>query len=218
MDEFKEELELNSTALEEEAQKIVQTSGLLTDNLVKANKIIWRMLVFIWAVMVCLLIAYVTILPKTIFDSKSDSSEQTSSNIPALTQEPLSDFFPPSPSPSVPAEYFPKLLNRIREAQLEKDIDLLFSAYSPSFPEIGKKRDKTLKIWQTYDFLEIRFLIEDVQQKDARTFWAKVTWNIKAQNTESNEIKRSWKSYYVCFSKETGSWLIHNLKALDGQK
>jgi len=218
MDEFKEELALNFTALEEEAQKIVQTSGLLTDNLVKANKIVWRMLGFIWAVMICLLIAYVAFLPKTIFYSESGTSDRYARNTAPASQKDLTAPSPDSSSPPPPSEYFPQLLNRIRQAQLQKDIDLFLSVYSPSFPDIGKKREQTLKIWKTYDFLEIQFLIDDLQQQDGRTFLAKVTSDIKAQNLDSNEIKRSVKSYHVSFSNRSGKWLIQDLESLDNQK
>jgi len=215
MDKFKEELALNSTALEEEAQKIVQTSGLLTDNLVKANKIVWRMLAFIWAVMICLLIAYIAFLPETTFYSELGSHDQYARNTATESRTDLTDPSHDSPSPPPPSEYFPQLLNRIRAAQLEKDIDLFLSVYSPSFPEIGKKREQTLKIWKKYDFLEIKFLIDDIQQKDAHTFQAKVTWNIKTQHLDSKEIKRSLKSYQVSFSDKSGKWLIQDLEALD---
>jgi hypothetical protein len=217
MDEFKEELEFNSTALEKEAQGIVQTSGLLTDNLVKANKIVWRMLAFIWAVMICLLIAYGAILSRNTFDSKSGTLDQLASTTPA-GQKDLSVTSPVPSSPPAPAEYFPKLLNRIQEAQLKKDIDLFLSAYSPSFPEISKKREQTLQIWKDYDFLEIQYLIDDVQPKDSQNFLAKVTWKIKAQHLDSNKIKRFLKSYRVCFSKGSGEWLIQNIETLDDPK
>ncbi len=218
MKDFKEELKVNSNTLEEEARKIVQTSGLLTDNLVKANKIVWRMLGFIWAVMICLLIAYVAFLPKSIFDSKCGTYKQQASNATPAKQKDLPESSPVSSPPPAPAEYFPHLLNRIREAQLQKDIDLFLSVYSPSFPEITKKRGQTLKIWKTYDFLEIKFLIYEIQQKDTQTFLAKVTWIIKAQNLDSNEIQKSLKTYQVAFSKGSGEWLIQDLKTLDDQK
>ncbi len=218
MDEFKDELELHSTTLEEEAQKIVQTSGLLTDNLVKANKIVWRMLAFIWAVMICLLLAYVAFLPKTTFYSASGSYDRYARNIAPASQTALTASSPHSSSPPPPPEYFPQLLNRIRAAQLEKDIDLFLSVYSPSFPEIGKKREQTLKIWKTFNFLDIQFLIDHLQQKDSQTFLAQVTWSIKTQNLDTDEIKRSLKSYQVSFSNKSDKWLIQDLETLDDQK
>jgi hypothetical protein len=213
IDEFREELESTSAALEEEAQNIVQTSSLLTDNLVKANRIVWRMLGFIWAVMLCLLITYVIILPNTLFYTESGNYDRPLINITASSRQD-SNKFSPLYSSLDPSEYFPKLLDRIRQAQLEKNIDLFLSAYSPGFPQIEKKREKVLKIWQTYDFLEIRYLIDDFRQKDASTFSAKVTWNIKTQNIDTNEIKTSLKSYHVFFSKGSGKWLIQDLEAL----
>lgn len=214
INEFKEELELTSTALEEEAQNIVKTSGLLTDNLKKANKIIWRMLAFLWAVMLGLLLAYVAFSPNASFKGESGSYVHQARNTNPASQKALSVSSPALLSGLPPSEYFPKLLNRIRKAQLEKDIELFLSAYSPSFPKIEEKREQTLRIWKTYDFLKIQFLIDDLKQKNARTFLAKVTWNVKAQNLASHEIKRSLKSYRVCFSKGSGQWLIQNIEKL----
>ncbi len=218
IDQLKESLEITSTAIEEEAQKIAETSGLLSDNLVKAVRIIWRQLVFIWVIMIVLLIAYVSILYKKPFDRAPSRPDQNTTNSHESISKDMAVSSSAFPSPAGPSESFLTLLNQIREAQQKKDIDLFLSAYSPDFPDIEKKREKTLTVWKAYDFLEIHFQISDLQQKDALNFLGKVAWNIKAQHTNNKKIKISLQSYQVGFSKESGRWLIQNLKPLNENK
>ena len=218
IDQVKESLEITSAAIEEETQKIAETSGLLSENLVKAVRIIWRQLVFIWAIMIVLLIAYVSILYKEPFDRTPSRPDQNTTNSHEPMPKDMAVSSPASPSPAGPSESFLMLLNQIREAQQKKDIDLFLSAYSPNFPDIEKKRGKTLIVWKAYDFLEMQFQMSDLQQKDALNFLGKVTWNIKAQDTNNKEIKTSLQSYQVVFSKESGRWLIQNLEPLDERK
>jgi len=54
----------------------------------------------------------------------------------------------PSLSAGPPQAQLIKMLNRIRKAQLNKDIDLFLSSFSPNFPELEEKRQKVLRTWQ----------------------------------------------------------------------
>lgn len=217
IDQVKASLETTSAAIEEEAQKIVETSSLLNDNLVGAVKGIWRQLLVIWAVMIALLIAYVSVLQKTPADRDSlPSGQPASPAVASLPQEIGPN--PPPGSVTDPSEECFKLLHQIREAQLRKDIDLFLSAYSPHFPDMEKKKERTLKIWKTYDFREMQFHMDDLHQKDPLTYLGKVTWNVKFKNVDTQEISTSLKSYQVSFSQESGKWLIQSLEPIEDKK
>jgi hypothetical protein len=118
----------------------------------------------------------------------------------------------PSPSPVVAQPTQPQLmqiLNQIRAAQLNKDINLFMSSFSPNFPDIDDKRQKVLKIWQVYDYLDMKYEIKDMQKLDNNTTSANISWQFEVRDKNSG-IKQIIKTYKVSFSKEGGRWLIRN--------
>jgi hypothetical protein len=104
-----------------------------------------------------------------------------------------------------------QMLNQIRKAQLNKDIDLFMSSFSPNYHELAAKRKEMLRIWQRYNFVSMSFNIEDVQEGDKNIASVKVNWQIEAKNQFTNEIKQFTKSYLIYLSKEGDKWLIKDM-------
>jgi hypothetical protein len=218
----KESLKDARSALEAETREVVQVSNRLNDNLEKTGRIIWRQLLFIWTVLIVLAVSYFLVLnnatvTKTLDDKDvlpphpSSAPAETGSHSPAAAPQ-----FPASPT--IPAkEDVLKLLNQIREAQLKQDIDLFLRAYSPTFPNLAQKRERTLAIWRKYDYLESQFQVIDMSQYDKDSIIGHVTWQIKARDHKTNSIKEFSKSYSVAFSDQSGTWLIQKLEPLDGK-
>jgi len=111
-----------------------------------------------------------------------------------------------------------KRLDQIRQAQLSKDIQLFLGAYSPSFPNLAHKREVTLNIWKKYDYLASQFQVREIVPQSDSLISAKVTWDIKARDRKTGEMKNISKSYQVSFAKESGKWLIQNLRPLEGKE
>ncbi|MFA5089302.1 MAG: hypothetical protein WC552_09760 [Candidatus Omnitrophota bacterium] len=210
-------------ALEAETHEVVRVSNRLNDNLVKAGKIIWRQLLLLWAVVVVLGVSYFLILNNARLATHQAKQGKGSGAVSTLSETAgrLQPGEPPTLSalPAIPeAEDLLRLLDQVRQAQLTKDIHLFLGAYAPSFPNLTRKREVTLNIWKKYDYLESQFQIREAVPKSDVLILAKVTWNIKARDRKTDEIKNISKSYQVNFSKESGQWLIQNLKPVEGKE
>jgi len=225
MVQTKDSAKIARAALEAETHEVVQASNRLSDNLTKAGKKIWRQALVIWAVGIVLAISYFLVLnhtPVTTDQTTPRPVDQQDTGANSATAKP-SEPAPPSlkvihVSPGVPAqEDLITLLNQIREAQLKKNIHLFMEAYSQDFPDLGQKREKTLTIWKRYTYLDSQFKLTDPQQETGSTILAKVTWDIKAQDQKTGTIRIITKSYYVTFSKQSGKWLVQNLKEIDSK-
>ena len=217
---YKESLKIVRSALEAETQEVVQVSNRLNDNLVEANRKIWRHTLFIWVAVILSAIFYFLVLHNTI-TTKNQSKQET---VALQTLSPSQDKARPLLSPLFHSKTAPlsvavpdkegllKLLNQIREAQSKKDIRLFLNAYSPTFPNLAKKRWLTLNLWKRYDYLESQFHFNSLKQENASMILAEITWNIKAQDRKTRVIKMVTKSYNVQFSKQSGKWLIQELE------
>jgi hypothetical protein len=213
-------------ALEAETHEVVRGSIRLNDNLVAAKKKIWRQVLVIWAVGIILAISYFFVLTHqpipTSQISKRPVARQNAEPNSATDQSSKSSQLSSKVSHASVAiseqEELVNLLTKIQEAQLKKDIHLFMEAYSPDFPEVGQKRDTTLTIWKKYTYLDSQFKLTDLQEETPTTALGKVIWNIKALDQKNGSIRILTKTYHVTFSKGSGKWLIHNLKAVDNAK
>ena len=223
--QYKESLKIVRSALEAETQEVVQVSNRLNDNLVEADKKIWRQTLFIWVAVIISAILYFLVLHNTTRTTNQSNQE-------SIVPQPLSptqDITRPSPSSFQNSKTSPlsstipdkedllRLLNQIREAQSKKDIRLFLDAYSPTFPNLAKKRRLTLNLWKSYDYIESQFQINNLQQENASMILAEITWNIKAQDRKTRVIKMVTKSYNVQFSKQSGKWLIQELEPVESK-
>ena len=104
-----------------------------------------------------------------------------------------------------------QLLNQIREAQLQKNIELFMSSFSAKFPQLEEKRLTALKIWQLYDYIDMKFEIKDIKKQDNNNASAIIYWQIEAKKRSTGIIKHFNRSYYVSFSKEGDKWFIKDM-------
>jgi hypothetical protein len=221
--QYKESLKIVRSALEAETQEVVQVSNRLNENLVEADKKIWRQTLFIWVAVIIAAISYFLLLHNTI--TNIDQSQQEPKALQPLgptqgiTRPSLSSLLQTKKAPLSPAipdeQDLLKLLNQISEAQSKKDIRLFLDAYSPTFPNLAQKRRLTLSLWKKYDYLDSQFQFNKLKQENASTILAEITWDIKAQERKTRVIKVVTKSYNVQFSKQSGKWLIQELEPFE---
>jgi len=125
---------------------------------------------------------------------------------------------PPAPSqPATPAEtnlqeQLQKELSSLREAQLRKDIVQFMSLYSLTYPELDNKRASTLKSWERYDFTNLVFTIDKLQEIDPDNTIAWVTWYMDTKNRRTQDLSSSSQTFQVRFAKEQGKWRIRSLE------
>lgn len=226
-DQTKESVKIARAALEAETHEVVQVSERLHENLGKAVRRTWRQLLLVWAVVVALAVSYFLVLtnvPKPAKVAKLVEPVPVSPRVPSEAGKPAILPLPPAKThpdfAAIPeGEDLLKVLNQIREAQLKKDIQLFLEAYSPSFADLGQKREVTLNIWRRYDYIDLQFQLSNMQRKDVSNVLAHVTWNIKARDHKTDTIRTLTKSYQVQFSRDiSGKWLIQKLEAVEDKE
>jgi hypothetical protein len=105
-----------------------------------------------------------------------------------------------------------ELLNQLGEAQLKKDITLYSQAFAPNFPDFDKRRQKTLAVWEAYDYSSLEFELQEVKVLEGDQAFARVTWNLNLKQKTTQAAKSETQSYKVWFSKDGGVWRISNLE------
>lgn len=210
-------LQAAQATLEAGTKEMVKVSNRLHDNLVKAMRLMWRQLLFIWTLLILLFVAYFFVVSKPApvnevvgpVSKTPEKARQTS--IAAMPSQ-----VPPTPplmqSASLPEwEEINGILEQIRTGQLKKNLQVIINAYSPDFPNIDQKKENILKTWQQYDFLKMHYNIENIQKPNANTIIAKVVWDITLEDLRSRKKSNLLKEYTIHFSDASGKWLIQEL-------
>jgi len=109
-------------------------------------------------------------------------------------------------------EQLAEVLRQLREAQLQKDIAQYGQAFSPDFPDFAKRRQKTLAVWEAYDYPGLDFELAEIKLLDADHALAQVTWNLTIREKKTQIGKSESQIYKVWFSKDAGRWRISNLE------
>jgi len=103
-------------------------------------------------------------------------------------------------------------LNQLREAQLKKDISQYSQVFAPDFPDFDKRRQKTLAVWEAYDYSGLDYELVEVKLLDANHAQAAVTWKLNIQQKATQAAKSETQSYIVWFAKDAGKWRISKLE------
>lgn len=212
MDEMthtREAVEQARAALQAEAAELVQVSRRLNENLVEAVRRIWRQLLLIWTVLAVLALTYFLVMvyvPPAV-------RQPTAPALPAASAPAASTL--PDTFPEFPArEELAGLLNRIREAQFAKDPELFLSAYSPTLPDLARKREAMLSLWQRYDYLDMHYHVKDLKMVADGVIRGTVTWDFTTRDRITQAVKSHIKTYQVQFTKASGQWLIQELETI----
>jgi hypothetical protein len=200
-----------------ESLKMVEVVNLLQGNLVRTTRLMWGQLFFIGALIVFIFIAYFSVLSKI----------PSASNVAALGPKSLAKPSPtaviagapqvPQPEPAVRSTDIPErkevqlILDQVRRAQLVKDINLFLQAYSPTYPNLAEKKEDLLKSWQKYNYLDMNFIIENIQKKNAHTLVAEVACDITLEDIHSKKRSNLMKDYIINFSDVSGKRLIQEV-------
>jgi hypothetical protein len=218
----REFLQSAQETLAAETQEMVKVSNRLHDNIVKAMRLMWRQLFFIWAVVIVLLVGYFLVLHNSVPPGPVTASvEKTTEKAEPSAKILVAPAVPPAhqSTKAVPIpewEEVKGILDQVREAQIKKDIGQFLQVYAPTFPNLDKKKESILKTWQKYDYLDMHFAIENIQKPDANTIVAKVTWDITLEDLASKKKSALKRDYTVYFSHVSGKWLIQDL--IQGEK
>jgi ketosteroid isomerase-like protein len=120
----------------------------------------------------------------------------------------------PPPTSTIEAqeiESIKSLLENIRQANLQKNIDLFMSCYSPSFREREQRKAATLETWKDFDYLDLSYNLKN-QTVSGDTANARVEWLIRISPRAGGQTQESKAILDVTFRKEDGVWKIKEIK------
>ena len=189
--------------------------NLLQHGLEKGLKLMWFQLFFSVALMMVFLAALILVLARipSTGNIAAPDSKVAEKNVPAPEAALPATVPEPLPSTAVLTERqeIQGILDQLRKAQLAKDIDLFFNAYSPTFPHLAEKREGLLKTWQKYNYLDMNFNLENIKEKDAHTIVAEVACDLTLEDVRSKKKSHLLNNYNIYFSNVSGKWLIQGL-------
>ena len=103
------------------------------------------------------------------------------------------------------------LLENIRRANLQKDIDLFVSCYAADFKDRDGKKKATLSFWKKFDYLELSYDLKKTSIS-GDTARVKIEWVIKISSKAGGPPQESKTFLDAVLKKEEGSWKIQEVK------
>ena len=103
------------------------------------------------------------------------------------------------------------LLENIRQANLQKNIDLFISCYATDFKDREEKKKATLAYWKKFDYLDLSYDLKN-PSISPDTAKARVEWMIKISSKTGGQPQESKTILDVTFKKEEGDWKIKEVK------
>lgn len=103
------------------------------------------------------------------------------------------------------------LLENIRQANLQKNIDLFISCYATDFKDREGKKKATLAYWKKFDYLDLSYNLKN-PSISSDTAKARVEWLIKISPKTGSQPQESKTILDVTLKKEEGGWKIKEVK------
>jgi hypothetical protein len=126
-----------------------------------------------------------------------------------------------SPSPNHPLaaskdqeiEKIDSLFENIRQANLEKDIDLFISCFSRDFTGMEGKRHDTLRMWENYNYLNLSYHLKK-QTVSGDTANVILEWLVRTSQRAGGQLQDGRTVLDVTLKREDGLWKIKEVKPL----
>jgi len=103
------------------------------------------------------------------------------------------------------------LLENIRQANLQKNIDLFISCYALDFKDREGKKKATLAYWKKFDYLDLSYDLKN-PLISGDTAKAKVEWLIIISPKTGGQLQENKTLLDVTLIKEEGRWKIKDVK------
>lgn len=158
--------------------------------------------------------------PATSVTESEESKYKKTEESPSISKEVTSAV---SASPSLPdtskmfspemreIENIKALLENIRQANLQKNIDLFISCYATDFKDREGKKKATLAYWKKFDYLDLSYDLKN-PSISSNTAKARIEWLIKISPTSVRQPQESKTILDVTLKKEEGGWKIKEVK------
>ena len=105
------------------------------------------------------------------------------------------------------------LFENIRQANLQKDIDLFVSCFSRDFDGMEGKRRETLKMWENYNYLNLSYHLKK-QKVSGDTAKVTLEWLVRTSQKTGGQLQDGRSVLDVTLKREEGLWKIKEIKSL----
>jgi hypothetical protein len=102
------------------------------------------------------------------------------------------------------------VLENIRRANLQEDIDLFLYCYASDFRNREEKRKAILANWKIFNYHDLSYALKKTSISD-NTAKARVEWVIKTSSKGGGGLQENKSIWDVTFKKEEGRWKIEEL-------
>ncbi len=103
------------------------------------------------------------------------------------------------------------LFGTIRQANLEKKIDLFMSCYATDFKDRNEKRFSTLETWDNFDYLNLSYDLKRLMVT-GQTAQVRVEWGINISPKNGGPPQKTVSLLDVALKKEGSHWKIGEIK------
>jgi DNA-directed RNA polymerase subunit M/transcription elongation factor TFIIS len=131
---------------------------------------------------------------------------------------------PPTPSPALQnlytmiedhdVEKIRSLFENIKQANLQKNIDLFMSCFSRDFKDMEGKRRDTLKMWENFEYLNLSFDLKN-QTISGDNAHIRLEWLVRTSQKMSGQLQDGKTVLDVKLKKEDGCWKIRETKSVN---
>jgi hypothetical protein len=106
------------------------------------------------------------------------------------------------------------LLEKIRQANLQNNIELFMSCYTADFKDREGKKRTTLESWANFNYLELSYDLKkhSISSNSAN---ARVEWLMQISPKTGGRPEKNKTLLDVTFEKEDGSWKVKEIKPVN---
>jgi len=153
--------------------------------------------------------------PKIANNEKSEKrppvSEKGSSVSPSVSSIPIVSKTPVSDEKEI--ENIKNLFENIRQANLQKNIDLFLSCYSMAFKDREGKKKETIKNFENFNYINLSYNMKK-HSISGDTAVVRIEWLIQFSPKAGGQTQKSKILLDVNLNKESGGWKIKNIKTI----
>ena len=99
------------------------------------------------------------------------------------------------------------LLDNIRKANLQENIDLFMSCYALDFKDREEKKRSTVENWKNFNYMDLSYTVKN-QTVSGDTASIEVEWLINISQDKDSQSRENRTVIDASLKKEDGSWRI----------
>lgn len=103
-----------------------------------------------------------------------------------------------------------ELLEKIKRSNLNKDIELFSSCYSPDYEGLDKRKEKAITLWKNFDFIHLEYTLKDSIIKETEGT-IRVSWDMKMRSHDTGDVRDIKDDLTVFLIKDRNSWMIRRV-------